>query len=128
MVSFISTEQRHTLSGNAGTLSLRHTAQPPASVPPAKPPYQEDPQKDAPYAVRVIDNPVNTYQQVMEVCSEALGISFEEAYAIANAIDTIGSCVVCVAPRSEAERVAAHIARIGIEVRLEPAGAPGAQG
>lgn len=78
------------------------------------------------FAVRVIDNPVNTYQQVMGVCSEALGIPFDAAFEIARTIDTTGSCVVCVAARAEAERVATHIATIGIEVRLEPAAPPAA--
>ena len=102
---------------------LRHTLQP---APPAgkSEPRAPDAGTSAPYAVRVMDNSVNTYQEVMEVCSAALGISFEEAFAIAKTIDTIGSCVVCVAPRPEAERVAARIATIGIEVRLEPATAP----
>ena len=103
---------------------LRHTVRQGDRSAGKVPPQEAKPSSDAPYAVRVIDNPVNTYQEVMDVCSEALGISFEAAYGIASTIDTAGSCVVCVAPRSEAERVAAHIARIGIEVRLEPAEAP----
>lgn len=73
-------------------------------------------------AVRVLDNLVNTDGEVTDVCSEARGVSFEGAFDIAHAIDTEGSCVVCVAARLEAERIAAHIATIGIEVRLEPAG------
>ncbi len=74
------------------------------------------------YAVRVLDNPVNTYAEVMDVCSRALGISIAAAFDLAHAIDTEGSCVVCVAARPEAARIAAQIATIGIEVRLEPAG------
>jgi ATP-dependent Clp protease adapter protein ClpS len=114
------------LSGREPALPvwLRHTVQPAVTPPVAGKPRDPDAGKDSPYAVRVMDNPVNTYQQVMEVCSTALGISFEEAYGIASTIDSQGSCVVCVAPRPEAERVAAHIGSIGIEVRLERAGGP----
>ncbi len=70
-------------------------------------------------AVRVLDNAVNTYEQVMEVCCRALGVSLEQAYRMAHTIDHEGSCVVRVAPRDEAERVAEIIRAIGIEVRLE---------
>jgi hypothetical protein len=73
--------------------------------------------------VRVLDNSVNTYQEVMSVCRAALGITAEEAYGIADTIDTAGSCVVCVAPHLEARRIAGIIATIGIDVRLEPAAA-----
>jgi len=111
-------------SGRVGPWSLRHTQQ-------ELPPRRADSAGERPYpgcgerlAVRVLDNPVNTYQQVMDVCSQALGIPFEAAFDIAVAIDTAGSCVVCVAPRLEAERVAARIATIGIEVRLEPVAGP----
>jgi ATP-dependent Clp protease adapter protein ClpS len=71
-------------------------------------------------SVRVLDNPVNTYQEVIEACTRALPVSAREAFRIAYTIDHAGSCVVCTAPRAEAERVAAIIQRIGIEVRLEP--------
>jgi hypothetical protein len=70
-----------------------------------------------------MDNAVNTCQQAMGVCSDALSVSGDAAYASAHTIETEGSCVVCGASRPEAERVAAHIATTGIEVRLEPAGA-----
>jgi hypothetical protein len=69
-----------------------------------------------------LDNSVNTYQEVMSVCCAALGVTAEEAYEIAHTIDTAGSCVVCVAPSPAAQRIAAIIATIGIDVRLEPAG------
>lgn len=105
--------------------SLRHTAQTPA--PDRARDSRRDPgaSEQVPFAVRVMDNAVNTYEQVIGVCSEALGVSWDAGFAIARTIDTEGSCVVCVAPRTEAERVAAHISTIGIEVRLEPAGAGG---
>lgn len=103
---------------------LRHTLQDPP--PAARPePGRRPPDGAVRFAVRVIDNPVNTYQQVMEVCSKALGIPFDTAFDIAKTIDTSGSCIVCVAPRAEAERVAGHIATIGIEVRLEQVAGPG---
>ena len=74
------------------------------------------------FAVRVVDNPVNTYEEVMDACCRALGVSLEEAFQMAYAVDHAGSCVVCVAPRTEAEQVAGVIRSIGIEVRLEPQG------
>jgi len=101
---------------------LRHTAQPLPPRPAEQDGLRADASSGSRYAVRVLDNPVNTYAEVMKVCSGALGISFDAAFDLAHAIDTEGSCVVCVAPRPEAERIAAHIATIGIEVRLEPAG------
>src|SRR5579863_814317 len=93
---------------------LRHTVHPPPPAPQSPPDAQREPPGGPFFAVRVLDNPVNTYQQVMEVCSAALGISFDEAFSIAQTIDTAGSCVVCVAPKPDAERVAAQIASIGI--------------
>jgi len=78
-----------------------------------------DPQAER-FAVRVIDNPVNTYEEVIVVCAQVLRVPLEEGFRIAQAVDHEGSCVVGVWPRAEAERIAAGIAVIGIEVRLEP--------
>jgi ATP-dependent Clp protease adapter protein ClpS len=112
-------------------LSLRHTVfrhtvhDPPIRESESKPdPESKRTDAGAVVAVRILDNSVNTYEEVMAVCSAALGISIGDAYAIAHEVDTAGSCVVLVAPQAEAERVAAHIGTIGIEVRLEPLGAP----
>jgi hypothetical protein len=98
------------------------------NAPPPERPEPPEPQRggasDAPVlAVRVLDNPVNTYQEVISVCCAALGVSPDEGFEIARTIDTLGSCVVCEAPEPEARRVAEIIGSIGIEVRLEPAGA-----
>lgn len=71
-------------------------------------------------AVRVIDNPVNTYEEVIVVCARVLGISLEQGFRIAQTIDHEGSCLLGDWPHAEAERIAAGIAVIGIEVRLEP--------
>lgn len=71
------------------------------------------------YAVRVMDNPVNTYDEVMAVCARALAVTADEAFNIAYTVDHEGSCVVCVGPKEESERVAGAIRSIGIEVRLE---------
>lgn len=82
----------------------------------ARPPESER------FAVRIIDNPVSTYEEVTIVCAQVLGISLEEGFRIAETVDHEGSCVVGTWPRAEAERIAAGIAVIGIEVRLEPEG------
>jgi hypothetical protein len=75
------------------------------------------------FAVRVMDNSINTYQEVIAACQGALRVSWDEAFAMAYCIDSVGSCVVCEAPWDDARRIAAAIAVIGIEVRIEPAGA-----
>ena len=75
------------------------------------------------FAVRVVDNPVNTYEEVIVVCARVLGVSLEEGFQIAYTVDHEGSCVLGAWPRAEAERIAAGIAVIGIEVSIEPAGA-----
>jgi ATP-dependent Clp protease adapter protein ClpS len=92
--------------------------------PPALPPGADPAATDALWAVRVIDNDRNTYEQVMRVTIEALGIGVEDAYAVAWTVDHEGSCVVVEAPRAQAEAVAAHIRTIGIEVVLEPLSVP----
>lgn len=73
------------------------------------------------YDVVVIDNPVNTYEEVMAVVREALGCSFERAFEIAQEIDNTGSACVATVALAEARRIAAIIRRIGIEVRVERA-------
>ncbi len=106
----------------AGPAALLRQARRPPPAPRDGAPEADQP--DAPpdelLAVRVLDNPVNTYQEVIDVCLRALPVTEAEAFDIAYAIDHEGSCVVCVAPRAESERVAATIRGIGIEVRLEP--------
>ena len=72
------------------------------------------------FAVVIIDNDHNTYQQVIDICIEALGVDFDHAYRIALAIDNNGEAEVLHAPRAEAERVADVIRTIGIEVQLRP--------
>jgi ATP-dependent Clp protease adapter protein ClpS len=72
------------------------------------------------YQVRVLDNPWNTYEEVMRICMMALGCSVEEAYSIAWQIDHGGSAVVLEAPFETAQHVAGVIGTIGIEVRVEP--------
>jgi ATP-dependent Clp protease adapter protein ClpS len=109
---------------SARRVILRHTLQEPPPRPAVPERKHSGPAAGERLAVRVLDNPVNTYQQVMDVCSQALGISFEAAFDIARAIDTAGSCIVCIAPRLEAERIAVQIAAIGIEVRLEQVDGP----
>jgi ATP-dependent Clp protease adapter protein ClpS len=67
-----------------------------------------------------MDNPVNTYEEVITVCALVLEVSLEEGFRIASTVDHEGSCVVGAWPRAEAEKIAQGIAVIGIEVRLEP--------
>ncbi|MFZ5865626.1 MAG: ATP-dependent Clp protease adaptor ClpS [Thermodesulfobacteriota bacterium] len=73
--------------------------------------------------VRIIDNDYNTYQEVMDITKTALGITEEQAYAIAWEVDHKGSCVVAEGPRPEAEAIAQIIRLIGIEVQVNPVGA-----
>ncbi len=72
------------------------------------------------FRVIIKDNDYNTYQQVMEICMEALSIGTEDAYRIALAVDHNGEAEVLQGPRSEADRVATIIRRIGIEVLVTP--------
>jgi ATP-dependent Clp protease adapter protein ClpS len=71
------------------------------------------------YEVRIIDNDYNTYQEVIDITMLALGVSEEEAYAVAWEVDHRGSCVVAEGTLSEAESVASVIRTIGIEVCVE---------
>jgi ATP-dependent Clp protease adapter protein ClpS len=76
------------------------------------------------YEVRIIDNDFNTYQQVMDVSMLALGISEDEAFAIAWEVDHSGYCVVAHGPCDQAEAVAVTIRTIGIEVQVNLVEAP----
>ena len=70
------------------------------------------------HEVRIIDNDYNTYREVMDITMLALGISEEQAFAVAWEVDHRGSCVVAVGPYPEAEMVANIIRTIGIEVQV----------
>ncbi len=72
------------------------------------------------YEVRIMDNNHNTYQEVMDVSMLTLGVTEEQAYAIAWEVDHLGSCVVAQAPRDVAEQLADMIRTIGIEVQVNP--------
>jgi ATP-dependent Clp protease adapter protein ClpS len=103
---------------------LRQVNRPTAPPPPPKSkdgaePDGSNPDGAARFSVRILDNPVNTYDEVISVCIRVLGVSLEEAFRIAYAVDHEGGCVVGAWPRAEAERIAAGIAVIGIEVRIE---------
>ena len=76
------------------------------------------------YEVRIIDNDFNTYQQVIDVSMLALGISEDEAFAVAWEVDHSGYCVVAHGPYEQAEAVAATIRTIGIEVQVNLVEAP----
>jgi ATP-dependent Clp protease adapter protein ClpS len=79
-----------------------------------------DPCVETLYEVRIIDNNFNTYQEVMGVCMAALGVTPEQAYRIAWEVDHDGCCVVAVGPLDQAEKVAAIIRTIGIDVQVNP--------
>ena len=72
------------------------------------------------FRVVIIDNDYNTYEEVIQICMFALGITYEDAFKIALAIDNNGRAEVYAAPRPEAERVAEIIRTIGIDVELVP--------
>ncbi len=85
-----------------------------AGTPQAQPPTGEL------FRVVIIDNDYNTYEQVILICMEALGVDYLHAYRIALAVDSNGKAEVAQAPREEAERIAGIIRSIGIEVRVLP--------
>lgn len=93
-------------------------------VPPIKPEQANDDSSDKneenQYEVRIIDNDYNTYEEVIKISMFALGIDFDEAYAIAWEVDHIGSCVVARGPWSECMEIASIIGRIGIETQVNP--------
>ena len=108
----------------ASPLELRQVNRPAAPPPKGKggsAPDGSGQDGAARFPVRILDNPVNTYDEVIDVCVRVLGVSLEEGFRIAYAVDHEGSCVVGAWPRAEAERIAAGIAVIGIEVRIEDA-------
>ncbi|MBL8018968.1 MAG: ATP-dependent Clp protease adaptor ClpS [Leptospirales bacterium] len=72
------------------------------------------------YSVIILDNNVNTYEQVIDVCMRALAISFAEAYDIALAVDQNGQAEVFEGNQSDAEAVAGIIRTIGISVLVVP--------
>lgn len=74
------------------------------------------------YDVIIVDNDENTYEQVIRVVMEALGCSQAHAYAVAWEVDHTGAAVCATVEHVEAQRIAGVIRKIGIEVRVEPAG------
>ncbi len=70
------------------------------------------------YRVRIIDNDTNTYSQVIDICMEALNISWQEGFHIALAVDNNGFADVFEGSLPEAEAVASVIRRIGITVEI----------
>ncbi len=70
------------------------------------------------FRVVIIDNEHNTYQEVIDICMKALGITIQEAFQIALAVDNNGFAEVFEAPYEEALRVGKIIEQIGIEVQI----------
>jgi len=73
------------------------------------------------YRVVIIDNDVNTYEQVIQICMKALGIHYRDALEIAIAVDQNGRAEVFEGSQADAEAVASVIRTIGIEVLVVPA-------
>jgi ATP-dependent Clp protease adapter protein ClpS len=73
------------------------------------------------FRVTILDNNVNTYEQVISVCMQALGITYEEGFEIALAVDNNGRATVFEGAQIQADMVARVIRTIGIEVLVEPA-------
>lgn len=73
------------------------------------------------FRVTILDNNVNTYEQVIEVCMRALGITYDEGFEIALAVDNNGRADVFEGAREQADAVASVIRTIGIEVLVSPA-------
>ena len=69
-----------------------------------------------------MDNDHNTYDEVISICMQALGVDYLHAYRIALAVDNNGEAEVAQASRSEADQIAGVIRTIGIEVRVLPMG------
>lgn len=72
------------------------------------------------YKVLILDNDTNTYEEVISVCMKALGVTFDEAFQIALAVDNNGEAEVFRGSESEADEIARIIRRIGIEVKVIP--------
>ena len=112
--------QPHAETGPA-PFGLRGTRLVPPLPRQASSPANGAPPGDEPlFGVEVLDNPVNTYEEVIAVCLRALPLTTEEAFHIAYTIDRRGSCVVCVASHEQAEQIAATIRTIGIDVSVTP--------
>jgi ATP-dependent Clp protease adaptor protein ClpS len=78
------------------------------------------PEEQAPkWVVRILDNPWNTYEEVIRICVVALGCDIHAAYQIAWTVDHEGTAVVLEADEATASHVAGIIETIGIEVRVE---------
>ena len=73
------------------------------------------------YDVIIIDNPVNTYDEVIVVIVEAIACTYDHAFQLALEVDRTGAACVATVELTEARRIAGIIRRIGIEVRVEPA-------
>lgn len=72
------------------------------------------------FEIRIMDNDHNTYREVMDITMIALGLTEEQAFAVAWEVDHLGSCVVAHAPKDDAEELARIIRAIGIEVQVNP--------
>ncbi len=71
------------------------------------------------WIVVVYDNETNTYDEVVGILIEATGCTVEEAQLETWEVDHLGRSVVHHADKTECERVAAVIRRIGIEVAVK---------
>ena len=71
------------------------------------------------WVVIVLDNPTNTFDQVIRILQLATGCSLEEAEMETWEVHHLGRSFVHHGSQSECERAAAIIRRIGIDVQVE---------
>jgi ATP-dependent Clp protease adapter protein ClpS len=104
--------------GRHGELSFYTSRRiPPVRIDPESSDEKSEDPEDL-YEVRIIDNEVNTYGEVMQITMASLGISEDLAFEVAWEVDHAGSCVVAHAPYRQAEAIASMIRTIGIEVQV----------
>ena len=70
------------------------------------------------WMVKVFNNDLNTYEEVIAILIIATSCTFDEAYSEAWEVDHLGSSVVHYSDKEECVTVASTIAQIGIRVEV----------